>query len=63
MVSGFILRFVIHFKLTFAYSERQQDNCILLHVAVSFSQEHLNPVQCVLAVPLRTFGWLVGVLF
>ena len=41
IVSGLILRSLIHFELIFVYGVRKCSNFILLHVAVQFSQHHL----------------------
>ena len=43
MVSGFILRSLLHFEFIFVliYGVRKCSNFILLHVAIQFSQHHL----------------------
>ena len=42
IISGFILRSLIHFEFLFVYGIRKCSNFILLHVAVQFSQHHLS---------------------
>ena len=41
IVSGLSFRSVIHFEFIFVYGVRKCSNCILLHVAVQFSQHQL----------------------
>ena len=41
IISGLILRSLIHFEFIFVYDVRKCSNFILLNVAVQFSQHHL----------------------
>ena len=41
IVSGLVLRFLIHFEFTFAYGIRNYSNFILLCIAAQFSQHYL----------------------
>ena len=41
IVSGLILRSLIHFEFIFVYGVRECSNFFLLHVAVQFPQHHL----------------------
>ena len=42
IVSGFTFRSLVHFKFIFVYGVRKCSHFILLHVAVQFSQHHLQ---------------------
>ena len=41
IVSNLTFRSLIHFEFIFVYGIREWSNCIVLHVAVHFSQNHL----------------------
>ena len=41
IVSGHILRSLIHFEFTFVYGVKEHSNLICLHIAVQFAQHHL----------------------
>ena len=56
IVSGLILRSLIHFEFIFVYCVRKYSNLILLHVAVQFSQplllKRLSLSHCIFLPPL-----------
>ena len=60
IVSGLILRSLIHFEFIFVYGIRKFSNFIILHVAVQFSQHHLlkrlSLPHCIFLPPLSKIG-------
>ena len=56
IVSGLIIKSLIHFELILVYGVRECSNFILLHAAVQFSQHHLLKIlsflYCLLFPPL-----------
>ena len=56
IVSGLILRSLIHFEFIFVYGVRKCSNFILLHIVDQFSQHHLikrlSFLHCIFLPPL-----------
>ena len=56
IVSGLILRSLIHFEFIFVYGVRKCTDLILLHAAIQFSQHHLlkglSFLHCIFLLPL-----------
>ena len=61
IVSGLIVRSLIHFEFIFVYGVRKCSNFNLLHVAVQFSQHHLlkrlSLPRCIFLPPLSKTGY------
>ena len=52
IVSGLILRSLIHFKLIFLSGIRQRSSFIILHVDIQFSQQHFSERFLLLLLPV-----------
>ena len=60
IVSGLMVRSLVHFEFIFVYGVRECSNCILLYVAVLFFQQHLlkrmSCLHCIFFPPLSEFN-------